>query len=199
MRRQSGAWATGHQGAGEPWTWGRCPQQTPPRSNAPRLRLAHRPRPCLPAGPRCRKEPTLTGAGPSAGAPFSPLAPGTVLGLPSAPPEPWGLPEPGGFRESTLQSLPGSAPSSRGAHVDILLREQRLGAFICGPRAKRKNVPGIPAHAAPRGPGLFFRFQSMEEFCSLQDRTKPRALGPPSYRGMWGGPAEASSPPRGDD
>lgn len=149
-----------------------------------------------------RRSPLQKGANPHRGrtqrrGPFSPLAPGTVLGLPSAPPEPWGLPEPGGFRESTLQSLPGSAPSSRGAHVDILLREQRLGAFICGPRAKRKNVPGIPAHAAPRGPGLFFRFQSMEEFCSLQDRTKPRALGPPVLPGHVGRTSGSLVPTQG--
>lgn len=91
---------------------GRFAQQTPPLSNPLCLRLAHRPRPRHPAAPRCGKETALTGPGPSTGAPFSPLAPGTVLGLPSAPLEHWGSPEPGRFQESTLQSLLRSEPSS---------------------------------------------------------------------------------------
>lgn len=36
----------GHQGAEELWARGQFSQQTPPLSNLPLLRLAHRPRPC---------------------------------------------------------------------------------------------------------------------------------------------------------
>lgn len=63
--------------------------------------------------------------------------------------------------------VPGSCLPPK-APVHSFLQEQGLGAFISGPRAKQKNVPGTPLQAPSAGRGWFFRFRSMEGFCSPQ-------------------------------
>lgn len=73
--------------------------------------------------------------------------------------------------------------------MNILLQEQRLGAFISGPRAKQKNVPGIPADGrrptALCGAGLVFQV-SVNGGVLFSAEFKPRALGPPTYWGALG-------------
>ena len=131
-------------------------------SDRPCPSLAPRPRPCLPACPHCGSACT----GPGFRATLLPIR-GLVLCWGSPPflqrPQDllsWGVSE-------KAHVSPQLLPSSQSSHVNIsLLRAQRLGGCVSGPKARQRNVPGAPAPAASavRGWAGFSGFSQCRAF-----------------------------------
>ena len=104
--------------------------------------------------------------GRDSGPPFSPSGAWCCVGAPlpsSSRPQDllsWGVSE-------KAHVSPQLLPSSQSSHVNIsLLRAQRLGGCVSGPKARQRNVPGAPAPAASavRGWAGFSGFSQCRAF-----------------------------------